>query len=361
MARILLLGGTGAIGVYLSRELLGLGHDVFITTRSKKKNYNKGLTYIQGNARDEIFIESLLENKYDVIVDFMIYTTDEFRKRHSLLLSKTAHYVFLSTYRVFAESNEPLVEGSLRLLDVSDDVEYLRTDEYALKKARQENILRKSQYQNWTIVRPAITYSQTRFQLGVLEAETIITRARYKCPVVLPREMLDKVTTMTWAGDVARMIAELLLKPRSFCEDFNICTSEYRTWGTVADYYREIIGLVSIPINLDEYLNIFGGKNYQLRYDRMYNRIMDNTKIMKATGLTQNNLTPLFEGLKNELADKKRLKSIGVNYDICRKIDEITHISLPERIYLKEEFNLFLGKVLAQAKKVFNLHEKIRA
>ena len=36
----------------------------------------------------------------------------------------------------------------MRLLDISKDDKYLRTDEYALAKARQENILQKSG-KNW--------------------------------------------------------------------------------------------------------------------------------------------------------------------------------------------------------------------
>lgn len=168
MAKILLLGGTGAMGVYLVPELISLGFEVFVTSRSAKTSDNVKLTYIQGNARYDKFIEKIFVNKYDAIVDFMVYTTEEFQYRHELLLKNTKHYIFLSTYRVFAESNLPITENSPRLLDVSNDSEYLATDEYALMKARQENILRKSQYKNWTIIRPTITYSKTRFQLGTL-------------------------------------------------------------------------------------------------------------------------------------------------------------------------------------------------
>ena len=65
----------------------------------------------------------------------------------------------------------------MRLLDVSHDSIYLKTDEYALAKARQEDILRKSGKNNWTIIRPYITYSESRLQLGVLEKEAWLYRA----------------------------------------------------------------------------------------------------------------------------------------------------------------------------------------
>ena len=148
MAKVLLLGGTGAMGVYLIPELINMGFDVFVTSRSARISDNNKLTYVKGNALDDMFIEKELEKEYDAIVDFMIYTTNEFRYRYKLLLDNTRHYLFLSTYRVFADSDLPIMESSPRILDVSDDSEYLSTDEYALTKARQENILRDVEYNN---------------------------------------------------------------------------------------------------------------------------------------------------------------------------------------------------------------------
>ena len=285
MAKILLLGGTGAIGAYLVPELIiNSDFDVFVTSRTSKVSDNAKLIYIQGNAHEDNFIKKILADKYDAIVDFMIYTTDEFRHRHELLLKNTKHYIFLSTYRVFAESHLPITESSPRLLDISNDSEYLKTDEYALTKARQENILRTSKYKNWTIIRPTITYSKNRFQLGTLEANTIVFRTLCNCPVILPQEMLSKQTTLTWGGDVAKMIARLILNQNTFGEDFNVCTDEHRTWEEIAQYYKKLIGLTFISTNLDTYIKVMGGK-YQVLYDRMYNRFMDNSKIIKATGI----------------------------------------------------------------------------
>ena len=46
-----------------------------------------------------------------------------------------------------------------------------------LTKALQENLLRASGYKNWTIVRPYITFSDIRLQLGVYEKEQWLYRA----------------------------------------------------------------------------------------------------------------------------------------------------------------------------------------
>lgn len=76
----------------------------------------------------------------------------------------------MSSARVYARSaDRQITESSSRLLDICDDEEYLRTDDYALTKARQENMLFCAKTQNWTIIRPYITFSEIRLQLGVFE------------------------------------------------------------------------------------------------------------------------------------------------------------------------------------------------
>lgn len=39
---------------------------------------------------------------------------------------------------------------------------------------------------------------------------------------------------------------------------------------------------------------------WQLHYDRMFDRIMDNSKILRDTGLSQKDMTTLYDGLTRE-------------------------------------------------------------
>lgn len=298
--KALLLGGTGAMGVYLAPELIKSGFRVDITTRSNRHRSGLNVRYIHGDARDDAFLGSVLKERYDVIIDFMVYPTAVFKARVDMLLRSTDRYVFLSTYRVFADSVTPITERSPRLLDVCTDEEYLMTDEYALQKAREEDILRAHKSKNWTIIRPSITYSRDRFQLGVLEAPFFVSRALEGKPTVFPREMLEKQTTMTWAGDVAKMIHGLILNEDTLGEDYNVVTSEHQAWNTIVEYYQDIIGLRVKNLSLNSFLDIYEGK-YQVIYDRMYNRVMDNTKVLAATHLRQKDFISLRDGLQLEL------------------------------------------------------------
>ena len=116
--RVLLLGGTGAMGRYLAPELKARGFTVLITSRKDHVSDDPMIRYIKGNAKQDAFFETLMQERYDAIVDFMIYNTESFAARRDTLLSRTDHYLFLSSYRVYADAGlTPLTEESPRLLD----------------------------------------------------------------------------------------------------------------------------------------------------------------------------------------------------------------------------------------------------
>lgn len=210
MGKILILGGTGAMGVYLLERLKQTEHEVYVTSRSGHPDEGN-IHYIEGNAKDDDFLLPLLANGYDCIIDFMVYSTFEFVDRYKQLLAAAKQYIFLSSYRVYADNGlEPITEESPLLLDVVKDAKYRKTDEYALTKARQEKLLRESGSGNYTIVRPSVTFSKLRFQLGTLEAGVLIHRMLQKRPVVFARDILKKQAAFSWAGDVAEMIECLI-------------------------------------------------------------------------------------------------------------------------------------------------------
>ena len=307
MKKILVLGATGAMGNYLVPELAQRGYFVDAVSLDDPIEKHKNVNYIKTDALDIKILSELLANKYDAVVDFMIYSTAAFAERFEMLLGNTSHYIFLSSYRIYADEEHPIRETSPRLLDVSNDREFISSEDYALYKAREENIIRSSKFNNWTIIRPAITYSKRRFQLVTLEANVVVHRAMKGLPVLLPKDALGVRGTMSWAGDVGKMIARLVLNQRALKEIFTVSTSEHNTWETVAGYYKELINLEYIPVDSHTYLECFSDPDkdkhpgYQLFYDRCFDRIIDNSKILDVAGMKQSELMPLKEGLRLEL------------------------------------------------------------
>lgn len=278
---ILVLGGTGSMGTHLIDILSKDGHDVFVTSRSWHEDSDR-ISYLRGNARDVEFINGILKKHWDVIVDFMSYGTEEFKSRMGLLLGSTDQYVFLSSARVYAQPDAPITEESPRLLDVSTDEAYLRTDEYGLAKARQENLLRDSGRENWTVIRPSITFSEDRLQLGVLEKEGWLYRAIHGRSIVFSDDIADKVTTMTYGWDVSKGIASVVANTQALGETFHITSKESFQWHEILSIYLDVLerklGRRPMVVMADKSPSLKFSR-YQIIYSRYFNRRFDNRKI----------------------------------------------------------------------------------
>ncbi len=271
------------MGAHLVQILSEKGVETVVTSRGNRVS-EENVRYIEGNAKDLDFLIPILQERWDAIVDFMVYSTAAFAARVEALLDATSHYMFLSSSRVYAESSKPLSEDSPRLLDTSRDKSFLATDEYSLSKARQEDILRRSGKSNWTIIRPYITYSEDRLQLGVLEKEEWLYRALKGRTIVFSRDIASKLTTLTYGLDVAKAMAGVIEKGGASGSIFHITSDQAIAWNDVLTLYLDVLEekFGKRPKVLNESLRKFmecKGSKYQIIYDRLFNREFDNTRI----------------------------------------------------------------------------------
>lgn len=284
--KILVLGGTGAMGEPLVEALAKRGDEVYVTSRSECKN-RENITFIVGDAHNMLFLQELLQKSFDVVVDFMYYTLEQLQERVELILKLTKQYFFLSSSRVYANQTERITEDCPRLLDVCKDEEYLATEEYALAKAREENIFRNSSYKNWTIIRPYITYSNIRLQLGVLEKEHWLYRALHGRSIVLSDDILKHFTSLTYGYDVSRTMVDMIGNPDALGESIHIVTPETITWNDVLNIYLDVIEKQADhrpKVFLTDYktgvIKVLKNK-YQYYYDRLFDRSFNSEKVNK--------------------------------------------------------------------------------
>lgn len=285
--RILILGGTGAIGAHLVETLKAdVNNEIVVTSRQQRQSVSN-VKYEVGNAHDMNFLTTLIKGgrHFDVIVDFMSYKTEEFRSLHSFFLEACEQYVFLSSARVYADKGlSPIHEDDPLLLDTIKDNKYLRTDEYALTKARQENILRNSNHNNYTIIRPYITYSEIRLQLGVLEKEFWLYRALHGRSIVFSDDIANNYTTLTYGKDVSLAICALLGKQDALGEAFHITGECAIKWKDVLEVYRQVIKNetgkeIEVVMTPRSSRLQYPEAKWQVVYDRCYNRCFDNSKM----------------------------------------------------------------------------------
>jgi len=215
------------------------------------------LRYIRHEAKDFAFLHDLVKNRYDLIVDFLIYPSiEEYRPFGEFFLQNTGHYIFLSSYRVYADSLLPITEESPRLLDTLDDKDYLSSGDYSIYKAQQEDFLKEIDAPNYTILRPVITFSKGRFQLTTLEADTFMWMMMHGKTVLLPEEAMDCIATLSWAGNFGKLVSRLANNPAAMKETFTVGSAEYHTWREIAALYNRIGGLHYVTTDQETYLKI---------------------------------------------------------------------------------------------------------
>ena len=307
MKKVLLIAGGGTLGRYTAKELLSKDCEVDVICLEDNISDNSNLRYYKANADLKYLTEFLKDNYYDGIVNFIHYTSvDAYKPVHKLLCSKTDQLIFLSSYRVYADLQHPITETAPMLADVvKDDEEFLQTENYALPKAGCEKYLREeSGTKNWTIVRPVISFSDKRFDLVTVSGREIIDAAKSGKTILLPKAAKNLTAGLDWAGNSGKLIANLLFKKECFGEAYTVSSGQNLTWGEVADIYTRLTGVKFRWAETEEYVNT-GHGGYILIYDRLYDRKVDNSKILKATGLKKENFTSIENGIKIEL------KSVG--------------------------------------------------
>ena len=128
---------------------------------------------------------------------------------------------------------------------------------------------------------------------------------------------------------MALMISRLILNEHAYSEDFNCTTSEHHKWDEVCKIYEKSIGANVRDCSVEEYVSVIGTRP-QVMFDRLFDRVMDNSKVLQTTGLKQEDITPLGKGLADELSNFRRNPSYRLpNMVINARIDRLLGSRIP--------------------------------
>lgn len=265
-------------------------NEIVVTSRSHHYSDCPNVNYVLGDARDPEFLSGTLKWGADVLIDFMNYNLDEFEIRIKEMLSACKQYIWFSSARVYAQSQEPLTEDSPRLLETSNDKEFLATNRYALRKARQEDLLLNSGFKNYTIIRPYITYNRDRLQLGILEKEQWLYRLLKNRPLVLSAEMLGHTTTLSYGNDVSGAVAELIGNEKALGNIIQIAGADHILWKDLLNLYVDLLKqhtgqtpTVYVGEDIKAIEMLYEG-GYNTIYDRNYDRTFNSQKVNDIIG-----------------------------------------------------------------------------
>ena len=111
--RILVMGGTRFIGVYLTKVLVAQGHEVVLFNRGNKPAPVEGVKQIHGDRKDPIQLkEKLAGESFDVIFDNNGRELSHTQPLVEIFSGKIQHFIYVSSAGVYLKSEQmPHREG----------------------------------------------------------------------------------------------------------------------------------------------------------------------------------------------------------------------------------------------------------
>ena len=330
--KVLLIGGAGTLGGATYPELLKLGFAVDVIALEDFRSVSPRLRFVKARA-DVPFLEAFFRENphYDAIVDFIHSRDIEVLKgRADLIMAHTDQYVFLSSYRTYADTDSIITEESPKWIDVTKDETFLREDNYAIPKSKGERYIASTGRKNWTVIRPLISFSHYRLDLVTVGGHAILFRPKAGKRLLLPADCRDKIAGVGWAGNVGRQIARLIGNDGALGEAFTLGTGEEITWGDVASYYAEYAGCEYEWVSVEDYLEYATPNTYmdrQMIYtDRLLSRKVDLSKMLRVTGLEKSSFMSCRDAVAYELAFLSEHPDLVARFDdaISREIDART-------------------------------------
>lgn len=282
---ILIVGGTGVISYAVVNEALNKGINVTCINRGKSHQQilPKNVEVIIADYHNRALLEKKLNNRYfDAVIDVLCYNEKDIDYSVSVFKDKCKQYIFFSSCAVYNKGNGDYecTEDSPLINPVWD---------YSINKVKCENRLihlaQKYKF-NYTIVRPAVTYGNTRIPYGVTPPYgyhgTLIMRIMNHKPIILWDEG-NAYSTITRVEDFAKGLIGLLGNTQAYNQAFHIVGNERYTWKAVIDTLGEILGEnpLYFSITKEEYAKEVPEKKGEILGGRGISQLLDNSKLKK--------------------------------------------------------------------------------
>lgn len=238
--KILFVGGTGIISRACAELALARGMDVTLLNRGGRAEV-AGARVIRGDIQDPALASVLREQRWDAVVDFIVFKADEIAQRRALFGERTEQYVFISSASIYQKpASHYLITESTPL--VNPYWEYARD-----KIACEEALLRAHRESAFpiTIVRPSYTYDRTLVPLAVNawgKTFTAVDRMRRGLPVIVPGDGLT-LWTMTHSSDFAVGLVGLLGQRAALGHAFHITSDEVLSWNQIYQAVADAAGV----------------------------------------------------------------------------------------------------------------------
>ena len=237
--RILIMGGTRFIGVYLTKTLVAAGHEVVLFNRGNNPAPVEGISQIQGDRKDPDQIkEKLAGESFDVVFDNNGRELSHTQPLVETLGDKLKHFVYVSSAGVYLKSSQmPHREG-----DAVDPNSRHKGKHHTEAYLAESGI-------PWTSIRPTYIYGPQNY--NDLEAWFFdrLTRNR---PIPIPGNGLH-ITQFGHIQDLADAMAAVIGNDRAIGQIYNISGDRYVTFNGLALACAEAVGKSAEAVKLVHY------------------------------------------------------------------------------------------------------------
>ncbi len=218
--RVLIMGGTRFIGVYLTKILVEQGHEVVLFNRGNKPAPVPGVTQIQGDrTQPQILQQQLAGEKFDAIFDNNGRELSDTAPLAELFAGQIQHFVYVSSAGVYLKSDQmPHIEG-----DATDP------------KSRHKGKFETEAYLAetglpFTSIRPVYIYGPQNY--NPLESWFFDRIVRDR-PIPIPGNG-QHITQLGHVKDLAAAMAAVLGNHKAINQIYNVSGSRYVTFDGLA-------------------------------------------------------------------------------------------------------------------------------
>lgn len=237
--RILIMGGTRFIGVYLTKILVSQGHEVVLFNRGNHPAPVEGVRQIQGDRQNTSQLQAkLAQESFDAVFDNNGRELKDTQPLVEIFKDRVEHFVYVSSAGVYLKSEQmPHIEG--------DPVD---PNSRHKGKHQTEAYLAESGIP-WTSIRPVYIYGPQNY--NDLEAWFFDRLVRER-PVPIPGNG-KFITQLGHVEDLAWAMAKVLGNQTAIGKIYNISGDRYVTFDGLAHACGEAIGKSSEATQLVHY------------------------------------------------------------------------------------------------------------
>ncbi len=218
--RILIMGGTRFIGVYLTQMLVEQGHEVVLFNRGNRPAPTPRVRQIQGDhTQSSELKEKLSSEHFDTIFDNNGRELNDTQPLAEIFRDRVQHFVYMSSAGVYLPTDQmPHVEG--------DPV-----DPKSRHRGKSETEAYLTQMGlPWTAFRPTYIYGPQNYN----ELESwFFDRIVRDRPIPIPTNGLH-ITQMGHVKDLARAMCQVLGKTQAIGQIYNVSGDRYVTFDGLA-------------------------------------------------------------------------------------------------------------------------------